>query len=76
MSVAEMLIATDVHCVALGHPAKYHNIAEHAWLPDVATPNFNGNKILQGLGHLAALNGQMAGVEEIVHPLIILVERL
>ena len=70
-----MLIVIDAHCVASGRPAKYHDITEHAWLPEAA-PNFDGNKILQGLGHLAALNGQMAGVEEIVHPLIVLVECL
>ena len=42
----------------------------------VATPNFDGDEILQGLGHLAALNSQMARVEEVVHPLIVLVECL
>ena len=34
MSVAEMLTVIDVHCVASGRPAKYHDITEHVWLSD------------------------------------------
>ena len=42
----------------------------------MATTNFDGNKILKRFGHLAAFNGQMARVEEIVYPLIVFVVSL
>ena len=30
----------------------------------------DGHKVLQGLGHLAALDGQVSCVQEVVHPLV------
>ena len=38
--------------------------------------HINGDEILQGLAHLKALDVQMAGVEEIVHPCAAVVIRL
>lgn len=32
---------------------------------------FNGDKVLQRLGHLAAGDGQVARVQEIAHPVVI-----
>ena len=33
----------------------------------------DGDKVLERLGHLAASNGQVARVEEVAHPVVILV---
>ena len=36
----------------------------------------NGNKVLEGLGHLAAGDGEVAGVQEEGHPVVRAVPRL
>ena len=36
----------------------------------------DGDEVLQGLGHLAAFNGQVTGMQEIPHPVVIVVIRL
>jgi hypothetical protein len=44
--------------------------------PSVKEPCLNCDEVFETLGHLAARNGEVAGVEEVAHPHVIVKIRL
>ena len=44
--------------------------------PSVKGPRLNCDEVFETLGHLAARNGEVAGVEEVAHPHVIVKVRL
>ncbi len=44
--------------------------------PFVKEPDLNCDEVFETLGHLAARNGEVAGVEEVAHPHVIVKVRL